>query len=153
MPILIEQGLSQGPFLPYPNKPQYMWWDLERRAKRYGIAYQKPSHYPPNTLLTARIGYLAEKEGWCAAFTQEVLRIHWAEGVLIGTDDNLRLSLRAISQDLDRVVEAAQSESIKLGLRRQTERAKELCEYARFARATRSVATVAYIAFPLGCSR
>jgi 2-hydroxychromene-2-carboxylate isomerase len=65
MPILIEQGLANGPFLPYPNKLRYMWRDLERRALRYSIPYQKPSVYPPNTLLTARIGYLAQSQNWC----------------------------------------------------------------------------------------
>ena len=73
MPILIEQGLEKGPFLPYPNKLRYMWRDLERRARRHSIPYQKPSLYPPNTLLTARIGYLAQSQHWCTDFTREDL--------------------------------------------------------------------------------
>jgi len=76
MPIMTEQGMEKGPFLPYPAKLRYMWRDLERRARRYGISYRKPSVYPPNTLLTARIGRLAQGEGWCADFTTEVFRLH-----------------------------------------------------------------------------
>ena len=126
MPILIEQGLEKGPFLPYPNKLRYMWRDLERRARRHSIPYQKPSLYPPNTLLTARIGYLAQSQHWCADFTREVFRLHWTEGVIIGTDENIRRSLSFAGQDLDRIVATAQSVENKTGLRRQTERAKAL---------------------------
>jgi 2-hydroxychromene-2-carboxylate isomerase len=126
MPILIEQGLEKGPFLPYPNKLRYMWRDLERRAVRYSIPYQKPSLYPPNTLSTARIGYLAQSQHWFADFTQEVLRLHWTEGVIIGTDENIRRSLNFVGQDADRIVTMAQSDDNKTGLRRQTDRAKAL---------------------------
>jgi len=126
LPILVEQGLEKGPFLPYPNKLRYMWRDLERRALRYGIPYQKPAVYPPNTLMTARIGYLAQSQGWCAGFTQEVFRLHWTEGVIIGTDENIRRSLNFVGQDMDRTIALAQSDDNKIGLRRQTEKAKAL---------------------------
>jgi 2-hydroxychromene-2-carboxylate isomerase len=126
MPILIEQGLEKGPFLSYPNKLRYMWRDLERRALRYGIPYQKPFLYPPNTLLTARIGYLAQSQDWCAGFTEEVFRLHWTEGVTIGTDENIRRSLNFVGQDADRIITIAQSDDNKTGLRRQTEQAKAL---------------------------
>jgi 2-hydroxychromene-2-carboxylate isomerase len=124
MPILIEQGLENGPFLPYPNKLRYMWRDLERRAFRYGIPYQKPSVYPPNTLLTARIGYLAQTRNWCARFTQEIFRLHWTGGAIIGTDENIRRSLDLIGQHADSIISAAQSDDNKKGLRLQTEQAK-----------------------------
>jgi len=124
MPILIEQGLEKGPFLPYPNKLRYMWRDVERRALRHNILYQKPSLYPPNRLSTARIGYLAQGQHWCADFTQEVFRLHWTEGVIIGTDENIRRSLTFVGQDPDRIVTMAQSDDNKTGLRRQTEQAK-----------------------------
>jgi len=89
MPIMIERGMEHGAYLPYPDKLRYMWRDLERRAARYGIDYRKPSVYPPNTLLTARIGCLAQAEGWCAEFTKAVFRLHWTEDVIIGTDEKI----------------------------------------------------------------
>jgi 2-hydroxychromene-2-carboxylate isomerase len=98
MPVLTEQGMPNGPFLPYPNKMRYMWRDLERRASRHGIPYQRPSVYPPNTLLTARIGFLAQGGDWCGAFTQEVFRLHWTEGTVIGTDENIRRSLSLVGK-------------------------------------------------------
>ena len=126
MPIMIDQGMQQYPFLPFPAKLRYMWRDLERRALRYGLVYRKSSAYPPNTLLTARIGHLGQSEGWCDAFTQEAFRLHWTEDVIIGTDENIRRSLDLVEQDADHILTMAQSDSNKSSLRRQTEQAKSL---------------------------
>jgi len=101
-----------------------MWRDLERRAARYGIAYRKPSVYPPNTLLTARIGCLAQNDGWCAEFTKEVFRLHWTEDVIIGTDENINRSLRSLDKDVDHTIASALGDGNKQSLRSYTEKAK-----------------------------
>jgi 2-hydroxychromene-2-carboxylate isomerase len=70
-PILKHQvGMERGPFLGHAPKLKYMWRDLERRAAVHGVPYRKPSVYPPNTLLTARVGTLASAQGWSEAFTR-----------------------------------------------------------------------------------
>ena len=126
MPIMTEQGMEKGPFLPYPAKLRYMWRDLERRAQHHRISYQKPSVYPPNTLLTARIGCLGQKEGWCSTFTKEVFRLHWTENVVIGTEENIRRSLNSIKKDVEYTIAIALAEDNKLALRTQTEKARAL---------------------------
>jgi 2-hydroxychromene-2-carboxylate isomerase len=126
-PILKHQaGMERGPFLGHPPKLKYMWRDLERRAARHGIPYRQPSVYPPNTLLTARIGTLASVQGWCDAFTDEVFRLHWTEDVPIGTDDNLKRALSAIGKDPESIMLAAQSDSNKQLLRSVTDAAEAL---------------------------
>lgn len=125
-PILKDYGRTQGPFEGYPAKSNYMWRDLERRAAHHGLPYRKPSVYPPNTLLTARIGTLAATQGWCEAFTREVFRQHWTEDVAIGSDDNLRRALVAVGRNPDEVIVAAQSESTKQMLRAVTSAAEAL---------------------------
>lgn len=122
MPILVERGIQPI----HPIKFQYIWRDLERRARRHGIPYKKPSTYPPKPLLTARIGCLAQKEGWCAEFTKEAFRLHWTEDVMIGTDENIASSLQYVGKDADRVIAMAQTDENKLALRNQTEQAKSL---------------------------
>lgn len=59
MPIMAELGMTQGPFLPYPSKTNYMWRDIERRAARHRIPYARPSTYPVNSLQTARVACIA----------------------------------------------------------------------------------------------
>ena len=125
-PIFRHHGLAQGPFLGHPPKLRYMWRDLERRAAVHGVPDRKPSAYPPNTLLTARIGTLAAAQGWCEPFTREVFRLHWTEDVAIGTDDNLRRALSAVGRDPEPTMLAAQSEANKALLRAVTDAAEAL---------------------------
>ncbi len=126
MPIMAELGMTQGPFLPYPTKTAYMWRDIERRAARHGIPYAKPSTYPVNSLLTARIGCIAAAEGWCQAFTEGVFRMHWTQNVLIGSDQNIRTVLSELGKDPELLVERAQSPDSKEMLKKQTSLAKAL---------------------------
>jgi 2-hydroxychromene-2-carboxylate isomerase len=127
MPLLIDQGLSQGPFLPFPRKTAYMWRDLERRAARHGIPYRRPSRYPPeNVLLTARIGVLAAREGWCRAFTERTFALHWTEDRMIGTEENLNTVLTALGHAPAEVIARALSADNKERLKAETEEARRL---------------------------
>ncbi|HEX5326251.1 MAG TPA: 2-hydroxychromene-2-carboxylate isomerase [Acetobacteraceae bacterium] len=124
MPLLVKAGLPEGPFLPFPAKMQYMWRDLERRARLHGLPYKRPSVYPPNTLQTARVGLLAAAEGWCADFTTAVFNRHWTRDVIIGTPQNLRDSLAEVGRDADEIIARAESAENKAALRNQTEEAQ-----------------------------
>ena len=126
MPLMAELGFTQGPFLPYPSKSAYMWRDIERRAARHGIGYNKPSTYPVNPLLTARIGCIAAEEGWCQPFTEAVFRLHWVDNILIGSEENLRTALSELGQSPAALAERARSDAVKDKLKRQTDRARTL---------------------------
>jgi 2-hydroxychromene-2-carboxylate isomerase len=123
-PLFAKAGLPQGPFLTFPAKMKYMWRDIERRAKQHRLPYRKPSVYPPNTLLTARLGLVAASEGWCADFTQAVFNRHWREDVPIGTPENFRQSIEALGRDPDHVIGQAELPANKTALRLQTEEAE-----------------------------
>ena len=126
MPIVIGMGMEEGPFLPYPVKLRYMWRDVERRARSRGLPYRKPSVYPPNTLLAARIGLLAEREGWCADFTRNVFHRHSVEDKTIGSEENLNWSLGALGKEPEEILAQAQTDDDKAALRQQTENANNL---------------------------
>lgn len=126
MPIMAELGMTQGPFLPYPTKTAYMWRDIERRAAKHGTSYSRPSTYPVNSLVTARVACLAAQEGWCQVFTEKVFELHWTKNVLIGSDDNLRAALEYAGQEPMALLSRAQSQPVKDELKLQTARAKSL---------------------------
>jgi 2-hydroxychromene-2-carboxylate isomerase len=120
---------KEGLPFPFPSespKTAYMWRDLERRARRYHLPYRRPEVYPVNSLLTARVGLVAAGEGWCRQFTEGVFKLHWTEGRLIGTEDNLNTVLEALGKDPRAVVEQAQGAENKAALKAQNERAVEL---------------------------
>lgn len=126
MPILAEQGMNLGPFVPYPSKMEYMWRDIERRAKRVGVPYSRPSAYPVNSLLTARVGCIAAAEGWCQPFIEAVFALHWTDNRPIGADDNLDAALGSLGQDPVAIKARAQTPEGKQALKRQTAVAKSL---------------------------
>lgn len=126
LPILAERGMDKGPFLPFPDKLNYMWRDLERRASRHGLEYKRPVIYPPASRLTMRIGVLAAKEGWCREFTEVVFRLHWTEGRYIGTDENLATALEAVGKSLEATIAAASDPTMDTAVDAQVARAKEL---------------------------
>jgi 2-hydroxychromene-2-carboxylate isomerase len=123
-PLFAKAGQPEGPFLPYPAKIKYMWRDLERRAQEHGLPYRRPSVYPPNTLLAARVGLVAATEGWCADFTRAVFNRHWVKDLAIGTPENLRSSIEEVGRDPDQVIGQAELPANKLTLRAQTEEAE-----------------------------
>jgi 2-hydroxychromene-2-carboxylate isomerase len=54
-PIFAEQGWDDSPFNVYPAKGCYMWRDMERLCAKYCIPFTRPSRFPRNGLLAARI--------------------------------------------------------------------------------------------------
>jgi 2-hydroxychromene-2-carboxylate isomerase len=123
-PVRDQQGLG-FPFPEASAKTAHMWRDLERRAGTLGIPYRRPGTYPVNSLPTARVALAGRQAGWCQRFTEEVFRLHWTEGCLIGTEENLHRALAAVGLDAAAVLLLANSPENKDALKAQTPRAVE----------------------------
>lgn len=124
--LFTEMGLPEGPFVPYPSKLNYMWNDLQRRATKYGLPYEKPKDYPFNSLLHVRIGFLAANEGWCQPFTEILFQKHWTENISMVDEQNIRSALTFVGQNADLVFAKATQTENKDRLKLQTAKAKEL---------------------------
>lgn len=121
-PVRDAQGLP----MPFPEgsaRANYMWLDLERRARHLNLPYRRPEVYPFNSMTMARIGLIAAREGWCREFTETAFRLHWMQGILMGTPENLAASLASAGQEVQRVQALAGSTEIKDALKGQTQRA------------------------------
>ena len=127
-PIFAEQGWDDSPFNVYPAKGRYMWRDMERLCAKYCIPFTRPSRFPRNGLLAARIACLAKaaSEPWLPEFTRAVFRANFAEDREIGDAAEIRSILDSLGQPGAQLVEQAQGPENKLRLREQTQRAKEL---------------------------
>jgi 2-hydroxychromene-2-carboxylate isomerase len=122
-PIFGAQGWNDSPFNLYPAKGRYMWRDLERICDREGLPFRRPSRFPRNGLLAARVARLAAEEGWCQAFAQRVYRANFAEDREIGDASVLAELLAELGRDAGAVLPAAQSPQSKERLRAQTDEA------------------------------
>ncbi len=127
-PIFVEQGWDDSPFNVYPAKGRYMWRDLERLCAKYGIPFMKPSRFPRDGLLAARVACLAKarSEPWLPGFVRAVFRANFAEDREIGEASEICSVLDSLGQAGAQLVEQARASENKLRLREQTRRAKEL---------------------------
>lgn len=127
-PIFGEQGWNDSPFNIYPAKGRYMWRDMERSCAKYGIPFSRPTRFPRDGLLAARISCLANatSEPWLTDFVRAVFRANFAEDREIGDPDEVRAILDALGQPGADLIERAQTPQNKQRLRDQTRRAGEL---------------------------
>jgi 2-hydroxychromene-2-carboxylate isomerase len=125
-PIFQAQGWNESPFNIYPVKGRYMWRDLERLCAKHEIPFRRPTQFPRNGLLAARIAHLASGEAWGPDFVRAVYRANFAEDRDIADPGVVAAILDSLGQDGPAVIAAAQSAARKEGLRRQTEEARRL---------------------------
>lgn len=123
--VLANKGVKGGPFANRPEKMAYMWRDMERRARRHGLAYRKPSVYPVDTQRTVRVGYLAQLEGWCERFSQRVFEMHFVEARPVGVAGSLEAALAELGKPAAATIERAHERDIEEGLAAQTKKAEE----------------------------
>jgi 2-hydroxychromene-2-carboxylate isomerase len=125
-PIFAAQGWNDSPFNIYPAKGRYMWRDLERRAAARGMPFRRPSRFPRNGLLAARVALVAADEGWAGELTRAVFRANFAEDREIAEPAVLGEIVRVLGRDPDAVLERAGTPAVKAALRAQTTAAQAL---------------------------
>jgi len=125
-PIFQSQGWNDSPFNLYPAKGRYMWRDLERICAEGEIPFARPSRFPRNGLLAARVACAAAGEPWCGEFTRAVYRANFAEDREISDPEVIASILDAVGQGSADVLARAQSAENKDRLRAQTEEAVRL---------------------------
>jgi 2-hydroxychromene-2-carboxylate isomerase len=125
-PIFGAQGWNDSPFNIYLAKGRYMWRDLERICARLGVPLHRPSRFPRNGLLAARVALVAADAPWGAEFVRAVYRANFADDRDIADVAVVRDLLAQVGADAPAVLEAAKPRDNKDGLRRQTEEAVAL---------------------------
>ena len=125
-PIFAAQGWSDSPFNVYPVKGRYMWRDMERLAESYGLPLRRPSAFPRNGLLAARVALAHDREAWIGAFVRKVYRANFADDRDIADAATLGGILRELALDPGPILAAAAADANKARLKAQTERAMAL---------------------------
>ena len=82
--------------------------------------------YPVDSQKTARVGYLAQEEGWCDLFTERVFELNFVHGKPIGAAGSLEEAISHVGKDPTEVFARAFTDRVEAGLQSQTERAEQL---------------------------
>ena len=126
VPIFQRQGWTDSPFNLYPARGRYMWRDIERRCLKYGLPFRKPTRFPRNSLLAARVACVAAGQTWLPELVRAVYRANFAADRDIADAAVLEEILVSLGQDGRDLLARAQTPDNKERLRRQTEEAWEL---------------------------
>jgi 2-hydroxychromene-2-carboxylate isomerase len=116
-PIFGEQGWNDSPFNIYPAKGRYMWRDLERICAAQGVPYVRPSIFPRNGLMAARLAVAGLDEGWTPAFTRLVYQANFARDQDISDREVLAPLVTAAGGNAEAAFEQAASDGVKARLR------------------------------------
>src|SRR5215831_291485 len=125
-PVFKAQGWNDSPFNIYPAKGKYMWRDLERICDSHSIPFRRPSAFPRNGLLAARIATRFKSSSWIPDFVRGVYCANFADDLDIGDTGVVADCLTQIGLDANAILAGANSAESKLSLRSQNERAAQL---------------------------
>jgi 2-hydroxychromene-2-carboxylate isomerase len=125
-PIFKAQGWTTSPFNLFPAKGQNMWRDLERICADAGLPFRRPSPFPQNSVLAARVALVGLNEGWGEQFCLDVFRTEFGQGRGIDDASVLADILSHLNVTPEPTLASATSDDNKLKLRHQTEQAQQL---------------------------
>ena len=125
-PIFKDSGWSNSPFNLYPAKGRYMWRDLERICDDLALPFRRPSIFPRNGLLAARIACQFADAPWLPTFVRAVYRANFEQDKDIGEAAIIACCLQDAGQEPISILAAAGSPEAKDKLRMQNERAVQL---------------------------
>jgi 2-hydroxychromene-2-carboxylate isomerase len=116
-PIFKEAGWNNSPFVIQKDKGAYMWRDIVRECEKYGQPWQRPSVFPRNSLLAARVGLIGEEQPWMLDFCERVMLDNFSLDRDIGSESCMTAILDSMGLDAAAILRAAQSDDNKLRLR------------------------------------
>ena len=122
----IMMDMDNIPFTPPSKKVKsdYMWRDIERRAKFYGFEAKVPAPYPLKEFdLANQIAILGMNEGWGVDYVTKTYKRWFQEGKEPATEPNLSEILDELNLNKDEVIKNANSENIKNQYLQNTENA------------------------------
>jgi 2-hydroxychromene-2-carboxylate isomerase len=123
-PIFRDLGFETSPFLLQKEKGAYMWQDMARQCRKYGLRWTRPTTFPRSAVLPARIALLGADQPWIGAFCRQVMELNFALDQDINQPDRMAGILTELGLSASDILDRAQAEPTKKLLREQTDRAR-----------------------------
>ncbi len=123
-PVFRALGMENSPFVLQKEKGIYVWRDMQRQCRKYGLRWQQPSTFPRRAVLPLRVALLGADTPWIGAFCRQVMQRNFVLDEDIDQPDHLAPILRQLGLPATDVLVQAQAEFTKSFLRHQTEQAR-----------------------------
>ena len=121
--VFQQYGWNDSPFNLFPAKGKYMWKDMARICQQEGIALNRPSVFPRNGLLPARIVASFSAEAWISDFIQQVFTANFVQDQDINQQAVIEAILNGLQLDAGQIIQQATSDAGKQKLKDETARA------------------------------
>jgi 2-hydroxychromene-2-carboxylate isomerase len=123
-PVFRALGFETSPFLLQKEKGAYVWQDMARQCRKYGLAWVQPSVFPRLGVLPLRIALLGAEAPWIEPFCRRVMELNFALDGDINQPEPLAAILTELGLPAADLMAQAQAEPTKARLRQQTEEAR-----------------------------
>ncbi len=123
-PIFRALGFENSPFVLQKEKGAYVWRDMARQCRKYGLRWTQPSTFPRLGVLPLRVALLGAQRPWIGAFCRQVMELNWALDQDINQPEPLARILAELGLPAAAILDQAQAEPTKTSLREQTEQAR-----------------------------
>lgn len=123
-PIFQSFGWNNSPFVLQQAKGDYMWQDIARECRKYGVPWRQPSTFPRASVLPVRVALLGADQPWIGAFCQRIMLRNFAQDQDIHTPEAVAEELAALGLPAQAILAEAQSDANKQRLREQTHAAQ-----------------------------
>ena len=121
--------MNNIPFTPPEKKVKsdYMWRDIERRAKNYNLSPKIPAPYPlKNFDLANQIAVSGIEEGWCEEYVKLTYKYWFESGIEAGSEECLNKVSKDMGFDVNDLIEKSNTDTIIQRYNTQTDMAREL---------------------------
>ncbi len=123
-PILRQLGFEASPFVLQKEKGAYVWRDMERQCRKYGLRWVQPTTFPRPGVLPARIALLGAEQPWIGAFCRQVMELNFVLDQDINQPEPMARVLTELGLPAADILNQAQAEPNKKLLREQTDVAR-----------------------------
>jgi 2-hydroxychromene-2-carboxylate isomerase len=123
-PIFQSFGWSSSPFVLQTEKGEYVWRDMERLSRKYGVPLKKPTTFPRPAVYPMRVVTAHQDAQWVPAFCKAIFSLNFAEDQDINDNSLCARVLDSLGQPGVELVNQAQLDENKAKLRQQSEEAQ-----------------------------
>jgi 2-hydroxychromene-2-carboxylate isomerase len=117
-------GWSSSPFVLQKEKGEYVWHDMERLARKYGIGWKQPTTFPRAAVYPMRVAAAHQDAPWVPAFCKALFRMNFVDDQDINDNAVCVRVLDSLGVPGAQLVNGAQTDENRARLRRQTEGAQ-----------------------------
>jgi 2-hydroxychromene-2-carboxylate isomerase len=123
-PIFRALGMDNSPFVLQKEKGAYVWRDMARQCRKYGLQWVQPTTFPRLGVLPLRVALVGAEQPWVGEFCRQVMMRNFVQDLDINEPEPTQRILSGLGLPAAELVSQAQSESTKLRLREQTDEAR-----------------------------